>query len=202
MTSRNTLRAGRPTKFAGFAALAALTLALNIPAEALAAPLGNGNFETPATVGYTTITAPGALGAWKVTGGTINQGTSPAQTPCVNPGGHCIDLNGNAPGMIIQTFDTVCQPKYQVDFFMSRHVVLGKTPATMSASINSTNVGGNFTHSAAGVSATDGKWEAHSFTFVATSPTTTLSFKSTTNGSNPAAGPQVDNVTIRFIGCA
>jgi hypothetical protein len=173
-------------------------MALTVPNLAMAAPFTNGDFQTPSHPGYVNVPTGGTIGAWTVTSGSVDHGTAPAQTGCQTAGGQCVDLNGNGPGTISQTFDT-CKPTYRVDFYMSRHKLLANQTATAVALINNIPVaGGTFTN---GPSPAPGVWEAHSFTFVGTAPTTTIAFKSTTNGNPVAAGPEIDNVTMKMVSC-
>lgn len=83
-----------------FMAMAALAVGLTVavPATAQVAPLVNGNFEgTPQSNPYTNVVAgnyiSGSTG-WKVTAGSIDIGTAPAQTRYQFTGTHCVDLNG------------------------------------------------------------------------------------------------------------
>lgn len=194
----------RQVKIAGVATLGALLMIANVPTSA-SAQLLNGSFEIPIVPGnYTTYsTAPAGFG-WFITSGTVDHGKGPAQTKCQHPAGNpdrqCIDLNGDGQGGIAQKFLT-CKPKYRVKFFMSRHVQLGATPATLEASIDS-NTPVTFTHSVLGVTSTTPKWQPRQFDFCATQPSHTLQFKSATNvASMPAAGPQIDNVTLKLVSC-
>lgn len=187
---------GRPIVVA--ATLAALAIALNVPTAAMADPssLGNGNFEAPPHPGYTNIPSPGTIGAWKVISGSVDHGTGPAATPCQTPGGQCVDLNGNSKGKISQDIKT-CQPKFRVHFYMSRHAALGNQEATLVASIGTHTF--PFKHA---LPVLPGVWVAHEFDFVGSSMTSIpLAFESTTNATDPRAGPQIDNVTIKLLSC-
>ena len=119
----------------------------------------------------------GSIAGWTVTDGSVDHGAAPAQTTCQSAGGQCVDLNGNGPGTISQAFDTSCKPMFRVSFFLSRHKVLDATPATMIALVDGVQVK-SFSHSAAGVTATDGKWQAEGFDVTANGPTSTLAFRS------------------------
>ena len=165
------------------------------PNMAVAASFGDGNFESPGHPGYTTLMNGGAIGPWTVTAGSVDYGTAPAQTACAS--GNCVDLNGNGPGAISQTFS--CTPRYRVDFMMSRHRMLGRQAATIVALVNNVAVpGGTFTH---GPSPAPGTWVSHTFTFTSTTPAVTLTFESTTHGNPIAAGPEIDNVAVKMVSC-
>lgn len=165
------------------------------PVVAQVAPLLNGDFEgPPQTSGYTTVSGylSGATG-WKVTSGNVNVGTAPAGTQCQSAGGHCVDLNGDTQGRIEQTMASKAGSKCTVTFWMSRH--LQRTSATLQTFVNNVATSpATFTHNTAGISTTNGKWEQHSFSFASTDPSTTIAFASAMTG---AAGPQLDNVTLR-----
>lgn len=186
----------RPKKAAGIVSLATLIIAAN--ASGAAAQIANGNFEAPVVSGlYSTVQATGQIGAWTVTHGSVNHGKAPGQTTCATSNGQCVDLNGGAPGGIIQKINLTCEkPRWRVDWMMSRHLQLKE--AALEAFVGNASQG-TFTHNTAGVSATDGKWQAKSFTFVATAPTAELKFVSKV--ATGAAGPQIDNVTLSFVGC-
>jgi Protein of unknown function (DUF642) len=183
-------------KIAGGVALAALAVALCVPTAASAAPFSDGTFATPSHGQYATITAPSMFGPWKVTAGSVDHGTAPGQTTCVS--NQCVDLNGNAPGAISQTFDSSCKPTYHVTFKMSRHKLLGdsNTPAKLQAWANGNPILPIFEHNVAGVSPADGKWEPHNFSFPgAAGASQTIEFRSVAPTSG-AAGPQIDDVVV------
>ena len=188
----------RRLKVGSAATWTAIATVLLFPPAAMAASFADGNFETPGHSGYVEVPTNGTIGPWKVIAGSVDYGTAPGQTACQTAGGNCVDLNGSGPGVISQTFDT-CKPMYQVDFFMSRHKQLATQTATMVALVNGAQVGGPFTH---GPSPAPGEWVAHSFTFpVGNLPTTSIGFKSTTNGNPVAAGPEIDNVSLKMLPC-
>jgi uncharacterized protein DUF642 len=173
--------------------LSALAASLSISTSAMAAPFSDGGFEAPIVAGaYSTVTGPGTIGPW-VVNGSVNHGKGPAATACSSPGGQCIDLNGNGPGGISQTYDNTCT--YRVDFMMSRHIQI--PTASLEAFVDA-NSKGVFTHNAAGVTAQDGKWQPHTFNFVG-GTTTKLAFQSKVMSG--AAGPQIDNVTVKLLSC-
>jgi Protein of unknown function (DUF642) len=181
---------------AGVATLAAFAVALTIPISAMAGPFGDGNFETPSVTGaFTTITGPAMIGPW-VVNGSVNLGKGPAATTCSTANGQCVDLNGDSPGGITQTFDVACT--YRVDFFMSRHMQLASSSASLEAFVNTVSKG-VFTHDAPRITPTDGKWKKFSFNFVVGAQPTVLKFQSKV--MTGAAGPQIDNVTVTLVSC-
>ncbi len=203
MESRSKRLFARRSQFAGIAASAALLIALNSAAPAMAA-LANGNFEAPLVSGlYTTYTVAPASFGWTVSSGSIDHGQHPAATDCVlGPPTQCIDLNGDGPGAIQQPIITVVGQKYRVSFFMSRHrnLILSGTPATMNALINNAPVA-SFTHAVTGgAAASSGGWQPQHFDFVASAVSTNLGFASTTLQSK--AGPQIDNVSVAEVAAA
>jgi hypothetical protein len=182
----------RHAKIAGLAAFAALAMALNVPNAAMAAPFGDGNFETPGHPGFQTIAPSGTIGPWKVTSGTVDYGTAPAQTPCDGGAGNCVDLNGTGPGAISQTF-TTCTPTYLVSFRMSRHHMLATQTATVVAHAGS----GTWTFTNGPSNGPPGTWTSETFSFPSTGPLTTIGFSSTTHDDPVGAGPEIDNVVVR-----
>jgi hypothetical protein len=185
---------------------AALCIVLNSPIPAIAAPFSNGNFEAPGnepnfvfvpdSTHPSTFITNAAGNGWTVTSGTVNYGQGPGGTVCQTAGGHCVDLNGNEPGRIEQTFDTVPGSKCTVWFYMARHGSISS--ATMAVLINGASVTGSpYSHSAPLLSA---QWQQHNFSFTTGAGTsTTLAFQSTTTTPNIAAGPQVDNVIMECV---
>ncbi len=196
-------RIGRLSSIAGILTLAAaLVVAAIVPASAAAQTLVNGNFENNPNTGFVLVTTgtyvdPG-INSWKVVSGNIDMGTGPAGTVCQFPGTHCIDLNGDSPGRIEQVVAGI-RPRSTctVTFYMSRHVSLARTSATLATFVNNVPTSpATFVHNVPGVTATNGHWQMHSFTFIS-GPTAVLAFASTMPG---AAGPQIDNVTMKCRG--
>lgn len=185
----------RLAKIAGVATWAALVVAMSVPNAAMAAPFTDGNFETPGHPGFVNILIGGTIGPWKVTAGSIDYGTAPAQTSCQTAGGNCVDLNGTSQGAISQTFDT-CKPTYRVDFSMSRHLMLKTQPASLVALAGNQTF--TFTHNPP---IAPGTWVPENFSFVGVGPTTTIAFKSTTNANPAGAGPEIDNVSVKMVSC-
>jgi len=175
------------------AALAALVIAVNVPA--IAAPYSDGDFQTPVVSGaYSTVTGPATIGPW-IVNGSVNHGKGPAGTTCSTTSGQCIDLNGNGPGGVTQTFERTCN--YRVDFMMSRHTQIAT--ASLEAFVDGVTKG-IFTHNVVGVTPQDGKWQPQTFNFVGGPSTTTkLAFQSKV--MTGAAGPQIDNVTVKLVSC-
>jgi hypothetical protein len=83
-----------------------------------------------------------------------------------------------------------------VDFAMSRHLLLRTQPASLVALAGNQSFA--FTHSPP---TAPGTWVPENFIFVGVAPTTTISFKSTTNANPAGAGPEIDNVTVKMVSC-
>jgi hypothetical protein len=187
---------------AGFATSAALCTVVCIATPAVATPFTNGDFEMPGNI-PSFVTVPDTthpsnfITGWTVTDGNVDYGQGPGGTVCQTTG-HCVDLNGSKPGKIEQIFDTKQGDVCKVSFWMARHGSLPSSPATMAVLINNVPVTGSpYTHSdPSGTAVPPAQWQQHGFTFTAATNSTTLAFQSTTTAPNPAAGPQIDNVTI------
>lgn len=115
-------------------------------------------------------------------------------------GTRVIDLNGNNPGGIEQTFDTVAGRTYVVSFSASRHFLMG--PAA-DLTVSALPLGGGVALAAlsvnvpVSVSTAPGSttlWTTHSLAFTATGPASTLRFAS--NSATGGTGPMVDNVQV------
>jgi hypothetical protein len=195
------------TQWARSAAIAtwpALCLVLSVPA--VSAPFSNGDFESPGIAGtaLTFVTIPGThpanwIAPWLVTGGNVDYGTGPAGTTCQGAVGNCVDLNGSDSGTIQQTFDTLKGATCTVKFYMSRHVNLTSSSATMAVLIDGMAVATSpYTHNLSGVTATNGQWQAHGFNFTAGGASTTLAFQSMMP-VHTAAGPQIDTVSVQCV---
>lgn len=115
-------------------------------------------------------------------------------------GTRVMDLNGNNPGGIEQTFDTVAGRTYLVSFSASRHFLMGPAadltvsalPSGGGAALAALNV--NVPVSVSTNPASTTLWAAHSFVFTATGSASTLRFVS--NSATGGTGPMVDNVQV------
>ena len=96
---------------------AAGALVLALAGAATATPLvADGTFAEGATAGsYTTVNSGGAIGAWTVTGGSVDLIGSYWQQPT---GSFSIDLDGNAPGTISQNL-SLAGGNYQLGFWLA-----------------------------------------------------------------------------------
>ncbi len=105
-----------------------------------------------------------------------------------------IDLNAADAGMISQSFATTVGNTYTVTFALSGNPDGG--PAAKMLRVSATGgapIDFSFDTGAAGNSRTDMKWSTRTYSFVATSATSTFTFTSTTAG---AYGPALDNVRV------
>jgi choice-of-anchor C domain-containing protein len=181
-------RSGLGLAIGGFAAiaLAGATLAFTGPT--------NGSFETGTYVdgglGFEQLNA----GDTSITGWTVDAGSVdwigtywPAQD-----GSMSVDLSGVDAGTISQTLATTIGNTYTVSFFLSGNPAGPPTVKTLD--VNATGgVTASYTYDATGNDLTNMNWTPETYTFLATSASTTLSFVSTTAG---AFGPAIDNVVI------
>lgn len=174
-------------------------LALMFCSVVQAAAFQNGSFESgsvPNTcnvydlpIGSTTITG------WTVIQGVIDwEGPSPCGWVASN-GSNSIDLlgQGGSIGGIQQTFDTIPGQTYRVSFDLAGNY--GGAPVVKPLTVTVAGVTQNYTFDTTGKSGTNMGWTRKSFTFTATSASSTLAFV-----SNPGfvsnAGAAIDNVTV------
>ncbi|MBT5945357.1 MAG: choice-of-anchor C family protein, partial [Rhodospirillaceae bacterium] len=146
--------------------------------------------ETPANL-FDGSFEPG-LGNWTVTGNGVDRvGTS---TWDASDGTYSLDLNAFQPGGIQQTIATDVGVTYTVLFDMAGNPGQ-QTVKDMSVSAGGTTQNFSFDNAAdGGTSETDMNWTEQSFTFVATSTSTVLSFDSLVPSG--AWGPTLDNVRL------
>jgi len=169
-----------------------------------AASFDNGGFETGPTVdpiGFTTLYLPStSINGWSVDSGSIDYIGSYWQAA---DGARSIDLNGFTAGSISQTFTTVKGATYKVDFALSGNPD-GRTyagqywsPDPKIVAVSATgNAAQSFDYNTAEKNNTLSNmlWVGHTYTFVATGTSTTLTFASQIVG---AFGPALDNVSIK-----
>ncbi|MGZ6299708.1 MAG: choice-of-anchor C family protein [Candidatus Limnocylindria bacterium] len=167
-------------------ALSGVTLAFTGPT--------NGSFETGTYVdggfGFEQLDAGDtSITGWTVAAGSVDWiGTYwPAQD-----GSMSIDLSGTDAGTLSQTLATTIGNTYTVSFFLSGNPAGPPTVKTLDVSATGA-VTTSYTYDVTGNSLTTMNWTAETYTFLATSASTTLSFVSTSAGF---FGPALDNVSI------
>lgn len=172
--------------------VAGLALASSVSGAAGAAVIANGSFEDgPAVGSFGTLgTGSNAIAGWTVSAGTIDYiGTYWS----AQDGARSVDLAGNSPGAISQTFATTIGQGYRISYWIGRNPDGGVNPRT-----GFIDVGGGraqFLYSGAGNRA-DMQWQLETFDFAATSGSTTLTFAADPLTAGQFYGPALDNVSI------
>ncbi len=105
-----------------------------------------------------------------------------------------IDMNGNGPGTLSRTIDTIEGETYEISFDLSGnpHGQRGVKTLDLSAGDDVAS----FSTDTSAISRNDMQWETVSMTFVADGPTTDISFMSTTPGS---VGAVIDSISISLV---
>jgi choice-of-anchor C domain-containing protein len=172
-------------------------------ATALAAPshaatrafsrFDDGSFEyqkAPAN-SFTTLGTGQGIGPWQVTSGSVDLiGAGFWQAA---EGDQSVDLSGNGPGTIAQTFTTTPGTTYSVTYSLAGNPDSGPALKTGRAQIDGQDFQ-DLSFNTTGKTRANMGYVGRQFTFVAVNSTTTLSFTSTTA---TAAGPVVDNVQVQ-----
>nr|WP_186728946.1 choice-of-anchor C family protein [Sphingomonas panacisoli] len=141
---------------------------------------------TPLAAGSTAITG------WTVGGDSVDYiGTYwNAQN-----GSRSVDLSGNAPGSIFQTFDTMLGQVYNVTFFLGANG--DGPPPTKTVSVTATgNAAGNYSVGTTPFPPNVVTWSPFNYVFTATGTSTTLTFTST---GQTAYGAALDNVNVTAV---
>ena len=177
-----------------FATVSSATAAVNL--------IQNGSFEAGTYIddgpGFQNLSAGDpSITNWTIGGHSIDWIGSYWQP---GDGIHSLDLSGLALGSVSQSFATVAGGTYQVSFLMSGNPDGGPNPKTLDVNV----AGGDFFFNpASGPNHANMNWTPGSFFFVANSPTTTITFASTTcadGGNFPCAfGPALDNVSVSAV---
>ena len=173
-----------------FGLLAALALA----GATLAAALTDGSFESGTYVdsgfGFQQLDAPNSsIDGWTVDAGSVDWIGTYWTAP---DGAMSIDMSGADAGTLSQTFDTTIGNTYTVSFLLSGNPA--GPPAVKTLDVSAT--GGtptSYTHDTTGTDLTSMDWTLETYSFLATSASTTLSFISTTGG---VFGPAIDAVVV------
>jgi len=163
----------------------------------------NGDFETTTCphllCDVLTSSPPDALPGWTV----LLNGVDITNTSYLNAynGSWSIDLNSFDTGGLAQSFPTLVGERYEVSFAMAGDPSPGEpSPGnTLVVSMNVSVTGQSaqqFQYNSTGESTSDIQWDLHSFTFVATTTTTTLSFISLISGNS---GAYIDSVNVSLL---
>jgi len=187
------------------ALLAVICLALSAlhPASAQAAAiLVNGSFEDGPSNGLDqfdvdVFAGSLAIAGWEVfgvgaTGGAVDHLNTPWD---VSDGVHAIDLDGRDSvfGGVRQNFATIAGQRYDVAFDLSGNPVGG--PLLKQLLVTVGDFSEEYTHDSTGQTRENLAWDLILFSFIATGPTSTLSFMSLT-GSPNSYGALIDNVRL------
>src|SRR3989344_4158619 len=153
----------------------------------------NGSFETGTDPGAFATLVPGDadITDWTVVSGSIDYiGTYWV----ASDGGRSIDMNGTDAGSISQDLPTVLGATYDVSFDLSGNPAGGPALKELAVSANG-DLAQNYSYDTAANANTPGdmKWASSTYSFVATTTSTTLTFTSLIAG---AFGPALDNVLI------
>jgi choice-of-anchor C domain-containing protein len=177
------------------AALLACAASLSIAGSALGfSGLNNGSFEAgsfgPGPYDLL-VTGSTNLNGWTVDSGSVDWIGS---YWAASDGSRSIDLSGLGPGALSQTIATTVGYTYRVTFDLSGNPDCGPALKTLTVGApGSDSQAFSFDIGAAANTRSDMKWEARTYTFVATGSSSTLTFASTTTGF---CGPALDNVVI------
>lgn len=159
--------------------------------------LVNGSFEDgpepdAAGPGFTPYEAGStAIPGWSITRGSVDY---------IGPywqhadGRRSIDLNGNEPGAIAQTFRTRPGATYRVTFSLAGNNC-GDSGGLKTLVVRAAGREQDFIFDATGRTYTDMGWIVRSWEFTAEADETTLEFSSTTE-TPPACGPALDRVSV------
>jgi choice-of-anchor C domain-containing protein len=130
-----------------------------------------------------------SLTGWTVDAGSVDWIGEYWQAP---EGAMSVDMSGANAGTLSQTFETTIGNTYTVSFLLSGNPAGEPVIKTLDVSATGGTVG-NYTHDTTGTDLTSMVWTPETYTFLATSASTTLSFISTTA---TAWGPAIDNVAV------
>jgi|GEM_PF-1166099 len=172
---------------------------LSGPASATTPTLQNGSFETGNYVdggsGFDTLFAGSTdMTGWTVTAGSVDW----ISTYWVAAdGSRSLDMNGDSPGSIAQTFATVSGDSYFVSFWLAGNPAGGPTTKTLDVSVGGAPTLYTFTNSSSTTLASMG-WVSEGYTFTASSNSTTLTFSGDPSNTT-AYGPALDNVSLTQI---
>ena len=154
----------------------------------------NGSFETGTYSdngsGFQQLDAPdSSIEGWTVDAGSVDRVGIYWLAP---DGDLSIDMSGADAGTLSQTFDTTIGNTYTVAFLLSGNPAGPPSIKTLEVSATGGTVG-LYSHDTTGTALTTMVWTPETYSFLATSASTTLTFVSTTAGP---FGPAIDNVVV------
>jgi choice-of-anchor C domain-containing protein len=154
----------------------------------------NGSFETGTYAdgggGFQQLDAPNTnVDGWSVDSGSVDWVGTYWTAP---DGAMSLDLSGADAGSISQTFDTTIGNTYTVAFLLSGNPAGPPSLKTLEVSATGGTTG-LYSHDTTGSDLTSMVWSAETYTFLATSASTTITFQSTTSGPY---GPALDAVVV------
>jgi choice-of-anchor C domain-containing protein len=173
----------------GVSAVAGTNLLTNGSFEDGPEPDAGGPGFTPFLVGATEIRG------WNITRGSVDY---------IGPywqhadGRRSIDLNGNEPGTLAQTFRTRPGKKYRVSFQLAGNGC-GDGSGVKVVIVRAAGTKSEFSFDTEGRSYESMGWVSKTWEFTATAEETTLEFESATDLS-PACGPALDQVSVVEVG--
>jgi choice-of-anchor C domain-containing protein len=177
----------------------ALSFMLTAVLPASANLIVNGSFElgTPNDnpQGFTTLGAgSGALTGWTIGPQGIDWIGSYWQP---GDGTRSVDLSGNGPGSISQTFATVAGQTYQVSFLLAGNP--DGPPPTKTMDVSGTDFSQSFPFPLGSNTRADMGWTPFSFFFVASGGLETITFGSNLDLNSTAFGPALDLVNVSAV---
>ena len=170
------------------------SIALAGPTSAAFTGLENGSFEAGPYVdngsGFQQLDAPNTnITGWSVDAGSVDWVST--YWPAAD-GDMSIDVSGADAGTLSQTFETTIGNTYTVTFQMSGNPAGPPPEKTLEVSATGGTTG-LYTYDVTNNDLLTMNWTEESYEFLATSATTTLTFRSTTA---TAYGPAIDNVVV------
>ena len=177
---------------ASFAALTGFTV---LPASAAINLIADGSFTSPyGGTTFTTYNGGSSIGPWSVTGGSVDLiGGYWQQTPT---GANSVDLDGNAPGGINQSF-TAPAGTYNLSFYLSGNPDGAPTTKDMLLSVG--NISNQlFTYTVTG-NKTNMNYVLEHLIFTSTGGSNTLSFVSQDPSGPGFYGAVVGGISISAV---
>jgi choice-of-anchor C domain-containing protein len=163
-----------------------------LAANAFGSLIINGGFETgtvdPGTQYLNLPTSSIAIDGWLVASGDVNYLGTLYQA---SEGTKSVDLNGDGPGSISQSFSTVLGSIYVVLFDLAGNP--DGTPVVKTLEVSAAGQSQQYLFDTTGHNSGQMGWTPQVFQFTATDTTTTLQFASLSTGP---WGPTVDNVSV------